>query len=373
MLLFSRLIIVISVLFVFSAKANAVDISNPRNLMFVGDRNQNLIDVISVSSDKVVLRIETSIYPDHIIVSPFAPVLVYADIDAKKITFYDLDKQEERKTIDLPLIPRHVVLDTTGTKIGISDDQEGGFALVYPFDERIEFALDDFPPSPDVLFDTNAVDIYYSNPTNGSIGVLNSNTRETYEIKVVDEPDQVLTAPSRSLDGRYIYVGNITTGEVYGLNAYSGVIFKTFNVGGSLARPYTTPEGTFLYMMDKESGRLVTVQQQSFVEYADVSFDSGVDLVTVGRFDRLNLFLSSATNQWYIYDNIAKSVVKQGIFTGTPVDAFGSADGKFAYVAIKDVPMVAKVNLEKNSLEYLSATENGAGAFTVGLSNNVCH
>lgn len=353
--------------------AMAQDISNPRSLIFVGDQSENLIDVISVNTSEVVYRIETSIHPDHILATPFAPILIYSDVAAKKMVFYDLQNKIESKIIDLPLVPRNMVMDTSGSKIGISDDVDGGFALVFPFDQRVEFSLKDFPPSPAVLFDPNEVELYYSNGTAGSIGILNINTEERYEIPVTDDGDQELTAPSRSLDGRYIYIGNVSTGEVYSLNAYSGAIFRTFDVGGTLARPYTTPEGVFLYMMDRENGRMVTIEQHGFTQYADVSMGQSIDLVTVGRFDHLNLFASSETSQWSIYDNIKKEVTKQGEFSGRPIGAAGSADGKFAYVALEDSAEVAVVNLEKGSVDYIAATDNGSGAFTLGLSNNVCH
>ncbi len=357
----------------FAVSALAAVISNPRSLIFVGDRTEKVIDVISVNSNELVHRIETSIHPDHIVVTPFAPILIYTDTEAKKLVFYDLEDQVERKVYDLSVTPRHVVLDTTGARIGISDDVDGGFVLVNIYSFEIEFSIDDFPATADVLFDPNDVDIYYSNQETGSIGVLSMLTQETYETEVTYEPGQELTPPSRSLDGRYIYVGNVSTGEVYGMNAYSGAIFKTFDVGGTLARPYTTPEGVFLYMMDKENGRLVTIEQQGFSEYADTSFGAGIDLVTVGRFDHLNLFMSSENTNWYIYDNIKKAVVESGNFSGVPIGASGSADGKLAYVALSDSPQLAVVNLEKQSLEYVPATINGSGSFTLGLSNNVCH
>ena len=126
-------------------------------------------------------------------------------------------------------------------------------------------------------------------------------------------------------------------------------------------------------MMDSENGRLVTVDQQNFAQYADTSFGAGIDLVTVGRFDHLNLFMSSENTQWYIYDNIKKSVIEQGEFEGTPIGASGSADGKLAYVALADSAQLAVVNLEKKSLDYIAATNNGSGSFALGLSNNVCH
>lgn len=353
--------------------AQAADISDPKKLMFVGDRTENLIDVISLDEGKVIYRIETSIRPDHIIATPFAPILVYTDTAARKLVFYDLKKQQESKTLDLSITPRHVVLDTTGAKIGISDDVDGGFVLIHAYTRSIQFALEDFPPTADVLFDPNDVDVYYSNQATGSLGLLDINTQRTWEMPLADEPGQLLSSPSRSIDGRYIYVANVTSGEVYSLNAYSKVIFNTFNIGGKPARPYTTPEGVFLYMMDEAGGRLVTVEQQGFTEYADTRSDQGVDLVAVGRFDRMNLFLSSTHKRWYIYDNIAKAVVETGSFDGLPIGVLGAADGKTAYVAFADLAQVAAVNLEQQTLQYIAATNNGSGAFTVGLSNNVCH
>ncbi len=351
----------------------AVDISDPTKLMFVGDRSENLIDVISLDDEEVIFRIKTSLHPDHIVVTPFAPILVYTNIGTKTVVFYDLKKQQETRTLELPISPRHVVLDTTGAKIGISDDVDGGFVLIHAYARSVQFALEDFPPTTDVLFDPNDVDIYYSNEATGSMGLLDTNTQRTYEMSLTDEPGQLLSAPSRSIDGRYIYVANVTTGEVYSLNAYSKIIFNTFEVGAKPARPYTTPEGTFLYMMDEDSGRLLTVEQQGFTEYADSKFDRGVNLVAVGRFDRMNLFLSSANKRWYVYDNVARAVIENGDFLARPLGVLGAADGKTAYVAFADAAQVAIVDLEKQTLEYIPATENGSGAFTIGLSNNVCH
>ena len=348
------------------------DISNPRSLIFMGDAQDNVIDVISINTNEVVHRIETSISPDNILVTPFAPVLIYTDTEAKKIVFYDLVNQEERNVYDLAITPRHLVLDTTGARAAISDDIDGGFALINIYSYKLDFTLEDFPATSDVLFDPNDVDIYYSNSASGTVGILNTLTKETYEIEL-SEPGQELTAPSRSLDSRYIYVGNVSSGEVYSLNAFSGAVFKTFDVGGSLARPYSTPEGVFLYMMDSASGRLIAVEQQNFTQYSDTQLGAGIDLVTVGRFDHLNLFMSSQNTGWYIYDNIKKAVVEQGDFEGIPVGASGSADGKLAYVAFGDSAKLAVVNLERHSLEYIDATNNGSASFTVGLSNNVCH
>ena len=190
---------------------------------------------------------------------------------------------------------------------------------------------------------------------------------------LVDEPGQELSSPSRSIDGRYIYVANVSAGEVYSLNAYSHVIFNTFDVGGTPARPYTTPEGAFLYMMDRERGRLIAVEQYGFEQYVDTTFDEGVDLVAVGRFDRMNVFLSSDNRRWHIFDNVSKEVVKSGSFRGTPSGALGAADGRTAYVSFGDLAAVAAIDLENQTVEYIPATNNGSGAFTVGLSNNVCH
>jgi 2-polyprenyl-3-methyl-5-hydroxy-6-metoxy-1,4-benzoquinol methylase len=56
-----------------------------------------------------------------------------------------------------------------------------------------------------------------------------------------------------------------------------------------------------------------------------------------------------------------------------PIGALGAADGKLAYVAFRDEAFVAAIDLERQSIHYIKATDSGSSAFTVGLSNNVCH
>jgi len=351
----------------------AVDISNPLKLMFVADARDNVIDVIDLDSRENVLRIETKYPVDDLVVTPFAPVLVYTNIEHDLVTLYDLREQKIGREVTLPITPRHMVLDTSGSKIGFTDSEDGGFVLLSAYAGSIFFTLEDFPPTRDVLFDPNEIEIFYSNPATGSIGMIDTNLKRTVEMPVTDEPGQSLSAPSRSLDGRYVYVANEDTGEVYSLNAFSKVVYKTFQIGSEPARPYTTPEGVFLYMMDKASGRFVSIEQNRFEQYASLDIGPGIDLVTVGRFDRMNLLSSTENRKYYLLDNVRKAVVESGEFDATPLDALGSVDGQTAYVAFKDKPEVAFVDLEDAKIEYVPATRNGIGAFAIGLSNNVCH
>ena len=96
-------------------------------------------------------------------------------------------------------------------------------------------------------------------------------------------------------------------------------------------------------------------------------------LVAVGRFDRMNLLMSTAHRQWSVFDNVTQKIVASGEFRGSPISTLGSADGKTAYVAFADVAEVAAVDLANQAITYIPATDNGSAAFTVGLSNNVCH
>ena len=356
-----------------SVSALSTELSDPTQFMFVGDRSENLIDIVSIADEVVVHRIETTIHADHIIATPYAPILVYFNIEEKKATFYDLSKKVEIANLDLPLSPRHVVLDTTGAKIGVSDSTDGGFALIHVFKMAIDFSLREFPPSAEVLFDPNDIDIYFTNSAAGTIGVLDSNTRRIHEVALTESENQNLSAPSRSLDARYLYVSNRTTGEVYSINAYSHVVFKVFYIGGSPARPYTTPQGTFLYMMDAADGRLISVDQHLFSKFADAKLEHPAEFVVVGRFDRMNLLLSSTNSKWSLFDNRQRAITTTGDFDGRPLMGLGSADGKTGYIAFSDRPHIAAIDLENQTITYIEAADNGVGAFTIGLSNNVCH
>jgi len=353
--------------------ALSADLSNPLKLMFVADAEENLIDVIDIDSREAVARIETKYPVDDLVATPYAPVLIYTNIERKLVSLYDLREQRLAMEVTLPMAPRHMVLDTSGSKIGFSDSVDGGFVLFSAYGGSVIFELEDFPPSRDVLFDPNEIEIFYSNSATGSVGMIDTNLRQTLEMQVADTPGQALSAPSRSLDGRYVYVANEDTGEVYSLNAFSKVVYRSFNIGNAPARPYTTPEGAFLYMMDKASGRFMSVEQNRFEQYVDTQIGAGIDLVTVGRFDRMNLFMSTENQNYYLFDNIRRTVVDSGEFDHTPLDSLGAVDGRTAFVAFRDSPAVAFVNLENSEIEYVEATANGIGAFAIGLSNNVCH
>ena len=251
--------------------ADDVDISNPLQLMFVADARDNVIDVVDLDTREAVFRIETKYPVDDLVATPFAPVLVYTNIERKLVSLYDLREQRVAMEVELPMTPRHMVLDTSGAKIGFSDSEDGGFVLFSAYGGSVIFELPDFPPSRDVLFDPNEIEIYYSNSATGSIGMIDTNLQKTVEMPVTDTPGQTLSAPSRSLDGRYVYVANEDTGEVYSLNAFSKVVYRSFRVGDTPARPYTTPEGAFLYMMDKASGRFLTIEQNRFEQYVDTT------------------------------------------------------------------------------------------------------
>ena len=237
----SRRLLIASVIFlqVPLSLLAAVDISNPQRLMFVADAVDPIIDVIDLQANEVVFRIETKHRVDDLIATPFAPVLIYTNLERQLVSMYNLETQELAKEVVLPMVPRHMVLDTTGSKIGFSDSEAGGFVLFSAYGGQILFTLEDFSPTTDVLFDPNEVDIWYSNDRDGTIGLIDSNVKQTFEIEVTDELGQMLSSPSRSLDGRYVYVANETTGEVYSVNAFSKVVYRTFDIGARPARPYT--------------------------------------------------------------------------------------------------------------------------------------
>ena len=271
------------------------------------------------------------------------------------------------------MVPRHLVIDSTGLKAGATDAKAGGFALFSMTARELLFSIESFPATADVLFDPNDVEVYYTNQKTGSLGVLNLNAQNYTEIALSDKPDQLLSAPSRSLDGRQTYVANKSENEVYNINSFSKVIFKSFATDASPSRPYTTPQGAFLYLMDEVSGRLSIVDQGSFSKLSDQHFEAGIDAVAVGQFDRYNLFISTANSRFYFYDNLERKQLEGGVFEGQPLTILGSADGRTAYVAFSDLAKVAMIDLENQAVRYFPATRSGASAFTIGLSNNVCH
>jgi hypothetical protein len=100
---------------------SAADLSNPLKLMFVADAEENIIDVVDLDTREAVARIETKYPVDDLVATPYAPVLVYTNIEHRLVSLYDLREQRLAMEVTLPMSPRHMVLDTSGSKIGFSE------------------------------------------------------------------------------------------------------------------------------------------------------------------------------------------------------------------------------------------------------------
>ena len=361
------------VLFCLDVNAQAEGIDNPGKYLFAADVQENFISVHDIASGEQIAKIQTSFRADSIIVTPYEPQLFYANRDHKVLVAYNLQTVQHIRDIPLSTRPEHLVLDTTGKRIAVSDSKAGGFALISAYQQSVIFELPEFPATGQVLFDANEIDIYYSDNQMGTLGILDTNLREEFRLKLDDGTPMALSSPSRSLDGRHIYIANNMTGEVYSLNAYSHVLYKTFNIGAAPVRPYTTPEGMFLFLMDKESGQFRAIEQHRFSTHVDFQFDTGIDLVAVGRFDRVSLFMSSTNNRYHVFDNLTQKLIGTGTLKDTPKLVQASADGRTAFIVFKSLPDIGAFNLEKLDLNYFTATQHGVSGFTLGLSNNVCH
>ncbi len=369
-----------SFLFIFlssSLLASNVDISNPINLIFVADRIESTVDVIDVKKEQSVFQIDLPYRADQIIATAKAPLLFFTNIENKTVLVYNLRTQHIDREIKLDIHPRHIVMDPSGKVLGITDNQLGGIAILSVYSHEIVYQNADFSPTSDVLFDANEINLYFTNNKNATLGLLDLNTFDIVEIELSEQSQEAhpmqLSSPSRSLDGRYIYIADRQSGDVFSMNSYSGVIYKTFNIGSSPARPYSTPEGTFLYLMDTITGRFIAVEQNRFTTYVDTTLGEGIDIVTSGRFDRISLFLSTQNEHFYRYDNIKKQIVSTGQMGGKPINAQGSVGGEKTYVALADSPEIIVVDMANGETTSIAATNNGAGAFAVGATNNVCH
>lgn len=362
-------------LLLISSQAFSADIYNTLRNLYVADQAEPFFEVISLSKAEVIERVDTDYSIDKLLVSPSGPVLIYSNMKQRKVVIYNLRDKQVGKEFTLDFDPRHMVLDTTGAFVGITDSVNGGFALVSLARLTIDIQLPDFTKTGDILFDPNEIDIYFANSEKGSIGILDTNTKRIYEmplVKITEGTEVEFSSPSRSLDGRYVYISDTISGDVFTLNAYSKIVYQTFKIGDSPTRPYTTPEGIFLYLLDTESGRFKSYQQHNFSEFADTTLGVGLDLMTVGRFDRMSLFASTKNKNWYLFDNTMNRVVAEGEFKSVPIDAQGSVDGKSAYVAFRDIPEIAAIQLERKKVTYIDATENGSSSFSLA-TNNVCH
>ncbi len=358
-----------------SSLLSQTGISNTLDLLFVSSNKVNQIEIIDLSQNDSIAVIDTHKQVHELFATPFAPVLIFTSLEDNTANFIDLRNLSIASEMSLDVIPEFGVMDPSGTKIAFTNLSEGGIQYISAYGASTIFTIHDFPPTSAVLFDTNEIELFFSGYQNAWIGFLDLNTQVYSEIELpIISERALLSSPSRSLDGRYIYISNNLSGEVYAINAFSKIIFNSFQIGDMPARPYTTPSGSFMYMIDQVSGRFLSVDQNQFNVYFDGTLSSNLNLITVGRFDRFNLFMGTTTNNYLLFDNVTLNIVDAGNFAGIPIETFGSVDGRTAYIAFADTPNISVYSLENQSIGLIETTiKTGFDAMTVGLSNNVCH
>ncbi len=367
------LLVILALTLSVAVAEKPADISNTQNFLFVADKQEPIVDVIDIHELAPVHRLTLESPAGNLVATPYAPLLLYTNQLGRSVGILDLRIKKLTSSIKLQSAPTNMVLSPSGTIAAVTGIEQGGFALIDTYRQELLFELENFPPTGDVLFDLNGTDIYYVNSLNGSLGVIRINSQKYFEMPLFAGEKVNLMSPSRSLDGRYLYIADSDSGTVLGLDAFTKRVKKSFSVGERPVRPYTTPEGNFVYLMDQTSGRFTAYDQFHFEMFADVVMERGLNMMAIGRFDRMNLLLSDSHRRWQIFDNMTRKIVRHGEFSGSPIGVLGAAGGEVAYVAFSDIDQVAAVNLESGEITYVGATMNGAGVFTLGLSNNVCH
>ncbi len=102
--------------------AAAVDISDTRRLLFVGDREANVIAVVDPRRAERIDLIETPSPVHALIVTPHAPLLLYANRDERVLHIFNLATRQWLERIALPVkkgdaILTHGLLVHGGDKI----------------------------------------------------------------------------------------------------------------------------------------------------------------------------------------------------------------------------------------------------------------
>lgn len=217
----------------------------------------------------------------------------------------------------------------------------------------------------------NRMYAYIPNVDDGSISVIDTQTDKL--IKTLKVESKLSDGIETSKDGKWIYAGNYTKGELLIINAKTGEIKKKVQTGKNLHGIDMTPDGNLLYLA---SGDLKEGEQYKYISVFDTSKQKIIKTIQTNSKSPSHIDFSRDGSIAYVANVMSneislidtkKMVIIATIPVGTiPNEVEPSKDDKFLYVANVADGTISIVDILKQ--KEIKTIKAGEGTHGLALS-----
>ena len=337
--------------------------------IFVASRRQAEITVIDSATDDVVGRIALPAIPSQVIALERGRRLAVGDAEARQVHFVDVLSGRVDRSVDVPVIPKVLHSNTTGTMLAILDPGAGSLALL-PVRGGPAWPVPNVNDVNYVAFDVKGRLLAAHRS-----GVLVANAAGQREAElVVDPTNGAVTNVAADPGGEYAFAvqsehGVVSVFDLRNTMRMLAALRLPVPVGGIVP----SPDSQFLLI--PVGGRAVaSVSMWSLRETARIQGTATTSSVGLALFQSVAAIISRPERRLLLYDLRDRHEIAELRLPGTPEGGSSSPDGLKYYVALPDSGQIAAVNLvNRPTLHLIDGV--GVGAWTVvpAVGINYCH
>lgn len=339
-----------------SANGSAEEI-DPRNTVFVTNRDSSDIAIIDTRTDKVTGRIPLGEYVNaHMaMVTPDGKRLLVAGTKRNQALIVDLASRKVSHRISVGTEPEHFDISEDG-KLAFMGNIEEGTVSVLDLVKGTELKrIDGFAEPHGFAFIPGQSKVYVSSIGAHEVATILPETLQVARRLSVGsshvlaslDPDHYLSEikgivnPTPTLDGKFVYAADGDSGEMAVIDTSTDEVVKTIHVGAEPWRAYPSPDGT--KMLVPNNG------------------DETVSVIDIGK--------------KAVVATLEAGPKMTGInFDGKGTKAYAFSTGEYATVLIYDLRTLRETGRNRLganiSLETASTTPDGKKIYLAASTNN---
>lgn len=238
---------------------DALFLTPDKRFLYVANVEDTLISVVDTKTDKVIHQMPGIRYPwgftrlgtsDKVAVSGYDKQIVLIDFTAHSIVkqrFFDstlggIASSRDGKAIFIIAIDKQKVLQLDGVSLEIVNTFDTG-------------------KGPDGIGISKQGDkLYVTNTEDGTIGIININTKETLNLEKGGKPELI----HASKDNTRLFISNFFNNEAYILNTISDSIVHTFKGLNGPEEVIPSEDGARIYIVNFKNSKVYVYDGRSF-------------------------------------------------------------------------------------------------------------
>jgi DNA-binding beta-propeller fold protein YncE len=357
---------------VFATASPAASLDDGSRYAFAASGDEKRVYAFDLREQEVAAKIAVEERPDQVLASDSLDALIVSHREAHRLTLVDLADADLGK-IDyaLEMSPDYINLSPLGDTVAIYDGKDNHLEVHNVKRRAVLLSADGINMNGEFTFSPDGSTLYWSDNKTGSLHSIDLwSNRNVLQLV---EPEQKLSALSRSADGLLGFVSGTSTDKVYVINLRDFSLLASIKVPPAPDRPWGTADGRFMFVAGGSSNTVSAIATDNLQLQYSVRLEDRPLSIHSGWLDTVAAITTESGGVTFI-DVESGRVLQQHQLSQRPLEAIVTSDSKTLAVPLSGNGELAFFNMRSQAIEKtLIGLPPDIGEASIAVSNNLCH